>query len=203
MMLTATTACSSKAGQGTNEGDSNAPAAEVASNKNAVVETIMARRSVRKYTDQIIPREDIATIVECGINAPSGMNQQPWEVRVVDNQELIAEMTKANGGVKEGERNMFRNATTLIFVANKADGGGALDCGLLGENMAIAAQSMGYGSCFLGGPVRFFFTEKGKPFLEKLQFSPDYRLLYILGLGYPAEAPDAKPRDAAKVKYVE
>lgn len=47
--------------------------------KNVVIETIMARRSVRKYTDQPVEREKLQQIVECGINAPSGMNKQPWE----------------------------------------------------------------------------------------------------------------------------
>ena len=44
---------------------------------NAVVEAIMSRRSIRKYKDQPVEREKLETIVNCGINAPSGMNRQP------------------------------------------------------------------------------------------------------------------------------
>ena len=56
---------------------------------NPVVETIMSRRSIRKYKPEAVEREKMQTIVECGINAPNGMNKQSWEVRVVDNPEFI------------------------------------------------------------------------------------------------------------------
>ena len=49
---------------------------------NLVIETIMARRSVRMYKDMPVERCKLQKIVECGINAPSGMNKQPWQVRV-------------------------------------------------------------------------------------------------------------------------
>ena len=61
---------------------------------NAVVEAIMSRRSIRKYTDQPVEREKLETIVNCGINAPSGMNRQPWQVRVVDNADYINGITE-------------------------------------------------------------------------------------------------------------
>lgn len=46
---------------------------------NPVIETIMSRRSIRKYKDQAVPRELLDKIAECGINAPNGMNAQQWE----------------------------------------------------------------------------------------------------------------------------
>lgn len=61
---------------------------------NAVVEAIMSRRSIRKYKDQPVEREKLETIVNCGINAPSGMNRQPWQVRVVDNADYINGITE-------------------------------------------------------------------------------------------------------------
>lgn len=177
---------------------------------NPVVETIMARRSVRKYKADAVERAKLEEILKCGINAPSGMNKQPWEVRVVDKAEYIDGITevfkKANPKMAEdpGFKNMFRNAPAVIFVASPKDGSGQLDCGLLGENMALAAQSMGLGTCFLGGPIRFMKTDaEAAPYLERLGFSADYELLYALAVGYPDEAPDAKPRDAAKAKFVE
>ena len=46
--------------------------------KNEVIENIMARRSIRKYKAEPVDRETMAKILECGINAPSGMNRQSW-----------------------------------------------------------------------------------------------------------------------------
>lgn len=177
---------------------------------NAVIETIMARRSIRKYKEQPVEREKLQQIVECGINAPSGMNKQPWEVRVVDKAEYINGITElfkqANPKQAEdpGFKNMFRNAPAVIFIASPKDGSGQLDCGLLGENILLAAQSLGLGTCCLGGPIYFMKSSaEAAPYVQKLELPEDYELLYAIGVGYPDEAPDAKPRDAAKVKFVE
>ena len=177
---------------------------------NPVLSNIMARRSVRKYLDKPVEHEKLEVIVKCGINAPSGMNRQPWIVRVVEDQKLIADVNEVFKQENPEQvardkdfKNMFRNAPNLICVCTPANGGGELDAGLLGENMMLAAQSMGLGTCCLGGPVRFLLSnEKCKFFLDRLDIPADYKLNYILAIGYPDEQPDAKPRDASKVKYI-
>ena len=177
---------------------------------NQVIETIMARRSVRKYMEMPVERCKLQKIVECGINAPSGMNKQPWQVRVVDSREYIDGITsvfrKANPRMADDAsfKNMFRNAPAVIFIASPADGSGQLDCGLLGENMILAAQSMGLGTCCLGGPVAFMKDNAdAKPYVERLNLPEGYTLLYAIAVGYPDEKPEAKPRDVAKVLFVE
>ena len=184
--------------------------ADVCMEVNPVLSNIMARRSVRKYLDKPVEHEKLEMVVRAGINAPSGMNAQPWIVRVVEDQKLIADVTEvykqANAEqVKRDKdfKNMFRNAPNLICVCTPASGQGELDAGLLGENMMLAAQSMGLGTCCLGGPVRFLLSnEKCKFFLDRLDIPADYKLNYIIAIGYPDERPDAKPRDASKVKYI-
>ena len=164
---------------------------------NPVLSNMMARRSIRKYLNKPVEHEKLEAIVKCGINAPSGMNRQPWIVRVVEDQKLIADVNQA------AERSLFYDAPALICVCTPANGGGELDAGLLGENMMLAAQSMGLGTCCLGGPVRFLVSnEKCKFFLDRLDIPADYKLNYILSIGYPNEQPDAKPRDASKVKFI-
>ena len=176
---------------------------------NPVLSNMMARRSIRKYLDKPVEHEKLEVIVRAGINAPSGMNRQPWIIRVVEDQKLIADVTevyKRNNPeqVKRDKdfKNMFRNAPNLICVCTPTEGG-ALDAGLLGENMMLAAQSMGLGTCCLGGPVRFLNSNaEAKFFLDRLDIPEGYKLNYILAIGYPDEQPDAKPRDASKVKYI-
>ena len=164
---------------------------------NPVLSNIMARRSIRKYLDKPVEHEKLEAVVKCGINAPSGMNRQPWIVRVVEDQKLIADVNQA------ADRSLFYDAPALICVCTPANGGGELDAGLLGENMMLAAQAMGLGTCCLGGPRRFIVSnEKCKFFLDRLDIPADYKLNYILAIGYPDEQPDAKPRDASKVKYI-
>lgn len=175
-----------------------------------VIETIMSRRSIRKYKPEAVEREKMQTIVECGINAPNGMNKQSWEVRVVDNPEFINGLTeifkKENPKAAEhpGFQNMFNNAPTVVFIANDpAYDMSQIDCGLLGENMILSAWSMGIGSCCLGGPVRFMKSPAAVEYMKKLGFSEGYELLYAIAFGYPDEMPAAKPREVSKVKFVD
>ena len=184
--------------------------ADICLEVNPVLSSIMARRSIRKYLDKPVEHEKLEAIVKCGINAPSGMNRQPWVVRVVEDQKLITDATEiykqenAEQVKRDNDfKNMFRNAPNLICVCTPANGGGELDAGLLGENIMLAAQSMGLGTCCLGGPVRFLLSnEKCNFFLDRLDIPADYKLNYIIAIGYPDEQPDAKPRDASKVKFI-
>lgn len=178
--------------------------------QNPVIEAIMSRRSIRKYKDTPVEREKLQLIAECGVNAPNGMNAQRWEVRIVDNAESIAaiseEYKKANPQLLErdpGFKNMFRNAPAVICVAVPA-GDDGVNAGLLGENIMLAAHSIGLGTVCLGGPVRFLKdSEAGRAFIARLGFGEDYSLLYMIGVGYPDEAPDAKPRDLSKIRFVD
>ena len=149
-----------------------------------VIETIMTRRSVRQYQPAAVGRDTMKTILECGINAPNGMNRQSWEIRVVDSPEFINGLTelyvKSNPRAAEDPsfKNMFRNAPTVVFIAHDPSYDmSAIDCGLLGENMILSAWSMGIGSCCLGGPVRFMKSPEAADYLKRLGFSEGYRLV--------------------------
>lgn len=185
--------------------------AQEAGEANPVIETIMARRSVRKYQDRQVEHAKLRLVAECGIHAPSGMNQQPWAVRIVESQKFIEETTALfvekypNMRVVDTNfKNMYRNAPNIICVAAPADGSGNVDAGLLGENMMLAAQSLGLGTCCLGSAANFLNTaEEAKPYLKRLNLPEGYKLAYVLAIGYPDDAPAAKPRDASKIEVVE
>lgn len=182
--------------------------------ENPVIENIMARRSIRHYTDQAVPRELLQKIAECGVNAPNAMNKQEWELRIIDNPEYFNGVTEV---MKESMpffvnnddpkfRNAFRNATAAIAVACPDDESGMclINVGLLCENICLAAQSLGLGTVVMGGPAMLLSTNPAaKPYLDKLNFSEGYKLRIVVGLGYPDEAPDAKPRDLEKIKFID
>lgn len=178
---------------------------------NSVVQTIMSRRSVRKYLDQPVEHEKLALIAKCGISAPNAMNQQNWAIRVVENQDFITATTaifkKENPEQVKRDvnfKNMYRNAPNIIIVATpRNDQYGMVNAGLLGENMMLAAQSMGLGTCCLGGSARFLQTNEAcKPYLAQLNLPDGYEICYILAVGYPDEAPEAKPRDESKIEFI-
>lgn len=178
---------------------------------NDVIETIMARRSIRNYLNKPVEHEKLAIVAKCGINAPNALNQQPWAVRVVENQDFIKGTTEIfkKGMPEQAKRdanfkNMYRNAPNIIVVATpKGDSWGLLNAGLLGENMMIAAKALGLGTCCLGSAARFLQdSEACKPYLAKLNLPKDYEICYVLAIGYPDEAPEARPRDESKIEYI-
>lgn len=181
-------------------------------NKNQTIETIMSRRSIRQYKPQAVGRDTMQTIVECGINAPNGMNKQSWAICVVDNPEYINGITEVFKKKNQDRiandpnfKNMFRNAPTVVFIANDPSYElSQIDCGLLGENMILAAQSMGIGSCCLGSPIRFMLTEpEAAEYVKRLELPEGYNLLYCIAFGHPDESPEAKPRDTSKIKFID
>ena len=184
--------------------DGNGECREVATNP--VIENIMSRRSIRKYKDNVVERDVMSKILECGINAPNGQNKQSWEVRVVDSPAIMDEIKAAMAatGVSMAA-DCFRGAPVMVFIArdNSYDFS-TIDCGLLAENMVLAANSLGVGSICLGSPVRFINDSPMRDkVLSKLAFSPGYELCLCVGFGYADETPAAKPRNFDKVKFVD
>lgn len=175
--------------------------------KNEVIENMMTRRSIRNYKEGAVARETMDEILNCGINAPSGMNRQSWEVRVIDKPETIARfkslLVASNPETKaEAVEGCFRGAPTLVFVANDPSYDfSPIDCGLLSENIMLSAWSLGVGSVCLGSPIRYL--AKSPEAIQMLGFSEGYVPIICIGLGYPNESPDAKPRDNAKIKYLD
>lgn len=175
--------------------------------ENKVIETIMSRRSIRKYKAEPVARETMHKILECGINAPNGMNKQSWEVRVIDNPAVMDEIKgymkasnpDADPAMIEG---CFRDAPTMVFIANDLSYDcSPIDCGLLSGNIMLSAWSLGVGSVCLGSPVRFLSDSPEA--IKRLGFSEGYAPIICIGLGYADESPEAKPRDAGKVKFID
>lgn len=176
-----------------------------------VNDLMMSRRSFRAYKDSVISRETLNEILKYGINAPNGQNLQSYEIRVIDSQALIDSITQAvvkdNPKIAErdGFKNIFVNAPCVVCIACDTQYDMAqIDCGLLGENIILAAWAKGIGSCCLGSSARWILdSPSAKPYLDRMAFSKGYKLLYCIALGYPAETPKAKPRRDDMIKFMD
>jgi nitroreductase len=187
-----------------------APVPQESQYDNAAIENMMTRRSIRKYTAEPVSREILTKIMECGINAPNGQNKQSWEVRIVDNPAVMDEIKDA---IAKGHPQMkpeyahgcFRDAPIMVFIARDTTYPfSAYDCGMLSQNIMLSAWSYGVGSVCLASPVRMMMDNDAcKPVLEKLGFSENYELSLCIGLGWPDESPEAKPRMMEKVKFID
>ena len=176
---------------------------------NAVIETIMSRRSIRQYMGVPVGRDTMDVILRCGINAPNGQNKQSWAVRVVDNPEWLHGLASALAGEGMSAEDVlqrgFRGAPTVAFIAKDTSYPfSETDCGLLTENMLLSAWSLGIGSICLGGVARQIAgTPAAQPYLDRLQFGDGFELVLCVGFGYPAEQPEARPRDDSKYRFID
>ncbi len=159
--------------------------------QNEVLNCILARRSTRNYQERQIEAVQLDTILNAAIWAPSGGNNQSWLFTAIQNHEILL---KLNTLVKEGFQrwtpdddypgklsakavsekenyNFYYHAPTLIIASNRPGYENAMaDCALALENIFLAAQSLGLGSCYINQ-------------LHWLRNDPDLRdLLYELGI---------------------
>ncbi|MBR0145020.1 MAG: nitroreductase family protein [Clostridia bacterium] len=176
---------------------------------NEVTKTILERRSIRAYKPEQISEEELETVLECGVNAPSGANRQQWFVSVMQDKAFLEEISEklyawriANAASEEEiarinsrPRSAHFGAPTVLWCAYPAADGPA-NLGFLAENMVLTAASIGLGTCFLGGIMAYLKgTEEGKELVSRMKLPEGYELAYGLTLGYPAESPEAKPRE--------
>jgi nitroreductase len=118
---------------------------------NPIIETIFQRRSIRKYTDQQVEPEKLDILLKVGMAAPSAMNCKPWEFVVITNPEKLSQFRS---------RLIFgnRNAPAAIVVCGNPSLSlnpaarlfWVQDCSLAGENILIAAESLGLGTVWVG-----------------------------------------------------
>src|SRR4051794_13063439 len=111
-------------------------------------DAIRARRDVRRYTDQPIPRDDLERILEAGRRAPSASNWHPWNFVVVTDREQLVELAKA---WPRGGTHIARSAATIAIVAatpedQRKDELLQYDVGQATANMMVTAADLGIGS---------------------------------------------------------
>ena len=185
---------------------------------NEVIKTILERRSVRKYEDKPVSREDLELLVKCGQYAATGMGIQPWHFTVVTRREVLSRLSEANAAimladpntpppvlemVKSGQFDTYRGAPCAILVSgDKQHSNAVADCANAVENMAIAARSLGLDSCYLASFQVCLNAPTGGPLKEELGIPEGYTPLFALAVGYGAEKPEAAPRREGTVNWV-
>jgi nitroreductase len=142
------------------------------------LEAIRKRRSVRKYTGDPIPKEDLETIVDAGRLAATGSNKQPWDFIVVTEREMIEQLKVA--------AQWMENAGAIIAVAMDPSSRWWLEDGSAAvENMLIASTALGYGSCWIEG----YTLPREEEFKALLNIPQEKRLLTLVPIGVPVGWP--------------
>ena len=176
---------------------------------NETLKIIRERRSCRAYKTDAIPENDLAAIIEAGVWAPTGMNKQDRHFTVIRDKSVLGRMDKlARTHMQEPVRTRYveRNngnpdisvhyfAPVLVILS-----GGETSCAIAAENICLAAQSLGIGSCMLG-LVSILF-ENDKTLARDLKIPEDMPPRLGIALGYPARQMPASERDFGKATYL-
>ncbi len=166
-----------------------------------LMEIIKKRTSVRAYQDKALPREIIDSILEAARFAPSAMNLQQLEYKVITNKALInrcseaitgalkkeVSVPKAPPGVRPG---FFYGAPLLIIIAGPGENHWIFtDAALAVQNIMLYAASIDLGSCFIGMAR---FLEKDPKIKKELHLGDDKIIAAAVICGYPGEKPAPK-----------
>lgn len=171
---------------------------------NEVIQNILTRRSWRSYQSRQIDDEQLEAILQCGLYAPSAMNQQSWHFTVLQNRELIDKLTKGCQQMMGIQHDPFYGAPTLVLVTGREGNiAPVADCALAMENMFLAAASLGIGSCWINCLGRYLATEPGKAFAREIGIPEGYQGVGCVILGLPqGEAPQPKERATGTVNIL-
>lgn len=177
---------------------------------NNVIDCIISRRSVKKYQDKPVERELLEQIVKAGTYAPTGRNSQSPIIIAVTNKEIRDKLSRMNLDIimgknlttSSGHSDPFYGApAVLIVLAKKEIATRVYDGSLVMENMMIAANSLGLGSCWIHRAKEMFETDEGKQILCDLGITEEYEGIGNCIVGYATD--DAlKPQVDRKKDYV-
>lgn len=176
---------------------------------NAVTDAIFARQTIREYKREQITDEMLETLMEAAKLAPSGRNMQPCHVRFVQDAGMMHEMHidfknlvgwDTPAYTRFDTNPFYHNAPTFVFIFAEHDS--AMDAGIMAENICIAAEGMGLGTCIVGSAGALFNDEAGKKWNEKLRVPRDFRYQIGICVGFPDERPPRKPRFDDRIEVI-
>lgn len=172
------------------------------------IEAILTRRSTRSYKPDPVEQEKLDVILAAARQAPSGGNNQTNHFLVIRNQEVLRELIRlaeaafaemeltedlypslkrSIAASKKGGYVFSYNAPILIVVANRKDyGNNMADCACAIENMMVAANALGLGSCWINQLKWLNENPQLTAYLSALGLREDERVYGSVVIGYPA-----------------
>ncbi|TKG93670.1 nitroreductase family protein [Puteibacter caeruleilacunae] len=161
---------------------------------NNALSTIHNRKSVRRYSDQKVTKQQLEDLVRAGMAAPSAVNKQPWGFVAIDDREILDKLGDALPYAK-----MLKNATAAIIVCGnlrKALDGWEQefwiqDCAAASQNILLAAQAMGLGAVWTAA----YPAKDRMQSITRILRLPEYVIpLNVIPIGYPLEEGVAKDK---------
>jgi len=161
--------------------------------KNAL-EVLRSRRSIRTYAQKPVEKSIIEEIVDCGRLAPTANNDQPWEFVVLTSKEKMASLPPMLGHAE-----YLANAAFVILVLARPTQYAVEDSCAATENLLLAAEAHGIGSCWVAGTQQPYAPKVAAAFGAPA----DHQLIALCSFGYPAEEVTIEKRTLSSVLHWE
>ncbi len=176
---------------------------------NETIKNILKRQTIRAYKPQQITDEELEILSQAAVKAPSGRNGQPCHLRFVQNHDYLEGMNKDFKDIVGWDtpaytrwdvNPVYQTAPTLaiIFAENES----YMDSGIMCENIVIAAESLGLGTCIIASIGALFNDEKSFKWKQLFDIPESYKFQIAIAIGYPDEKPEQKPRFDDRVKVI-
>ncbi|HCS40234.1 MAG TPA: nitroreductase family protein [Anaerolineaceae bacterium] len=167
---------------------------------NDFLDVFFKRRSIRRFTEEPVSREELITLLKAGMSGPSGMNAQPWEFVVVTDEETLAKFRRNLMFAKMKGTAAICVLGSKRMQTNKAgDKFWVQDCSAATENILLAATAMGLGAVWIGIHPVHIFERQVKSILNLPAGVTPFNLII---LGHPAEEKEARTQyDTKRVHW--
>lgn len=174
---------------------------------NPVIQSILSRRSIRKYSDRKIDRPILDMLLKAGYHAPSGHNMQTWRFTVLTRQADIMELKELTRQTAESNKVYFygfENPQAVILISNDGRNAyGCQDASCAAENIMLAAASYGIGSVWLNPLMTLRQKEPVKLLLDRYGIPAGHTVWAAVALGFPASEGIALQKKENVVYFVE
>ena len=157
-----------------------------------LINTIFARRSIRKYVSTTVDDEDVKTLLEAAMAAPSASNLKPWHFVVVTDRDRLNALAEAHPYGKM----LFQAPLCIAVCGDKTSSRSWVqDCSAAAENLLLAATALGLGAVWLG-VYRYRVA-----FVRRILKIPETIVpLNLISIGHPAEVKEPRTQyDEARV----
>ena len=171
---------------------------------NETIRTLKTRCSTRQYLDTQVPDDLLDAVLDAGIYAPSGMNNQKIYAVAVRDRETRDLLSGLNAGIMNTDSDPFYGAPCVIVVlADPTVRTWVEDGSLLMGNLLNAAASLGLASCWIHRAREVFDLPEGKALLQKWGLPEHLRGVGNCILGYAAATAERKPRIGGRILKVD
>ena len=182
---------------------------------NETLRNIADRYTCRDFKDTPLQQQQIDTLVKAALASPSAMNLQPWHVIVVTDKALIDELDVDGMDIlsKEEDKSMyermmerggkmFYNAPCLMLILSDGSKWGTLDCGILCQNVVLAAESIGLGTCIVGMAGIPLSGPKKAEHEKRLNFPENHTFAIGVLVGEIISGKEPHEHDVSRISYV-